>query len=82
MLFGRFVAAVILGFALSAILLLPFTEFLHIGHDVHQPSNVGGEKAGTAADGSIVARDFLSASSDIRTDQQFNLFELLWMDRE
>src|SRR4030095_12853206 len=36
-LLARFIAAIVLGFALSAILLLPFIEFLQIAHDVHQP---------------------------------------------
>lgn len=47
---GRFVAAIVLGFALAAILLLPFVEFLQIAHDVHQPGNVGGAKAGLVVD--------------------------------
>jgi hypothetical protein len=55
---GRFVAAIMLGFCLSAFLLLPFVEFLQIGHDVHQPANVDGDKTGLNADGSAVALIF------------------------
>jgi len=47
----KFVASVILGFALSGFLLLPFLEFLGVGHDVHQPSNVGGIQGGLSHDG-------------------------------
>src|SRR5205814_659920 len=47
----KFVLAVLFGFALSAFLLLPFLEFLRLGHDVHQPSNVAGAKAGLVYDG-------------------------------
>jgi len=47
----KFVTAVILGFALSAFLLLPFVEFLRVAFDSHQPSNVGGLKAGLGHDG-------------------------------
>ncbi len=32
----------VLGFALSAVLLLPFLEFMKYSYDVHQPSNLGG----------------------------------------
>jgi hypothetical protein len=46
----KFAVAVILGFALSALLLLPFLEFAQLGYDVHQPSNVGGVKAGIGHD--------------------------------
>ncbi len=49
----KFAAAVVLGFALSAFLLFPFLEFLRFGHDVHQPSNVGGAKAGLIYDGDV-----------------------------
>lgn len=52
---GRFVASIVLGFALSAILLLPFVEFLQIAHDVHQPGNVGGAKAGLITDDNVKA---------------------------
>jgi hypothetical protein len=48
---GKFIAAIVLGFSLSAFLLFPFLEFLQIAHDVHQPSNVGGDKAGLIAGG-------------------------------
>ncbi len=46
----KFVAAVVLGFALSAFLLLPFAEFASLAFDSHQPSNVGGQKAGLGHD--------------------------------
>lgn len=49
-LFIKFVAAGVLGFALAAFLLLPFVEFLRIAHDLHQPSNVGGQQTGLIAD--------------------------------
>src|SRR6185295_1106590 len=55
---GRFAAAIVLGFCLSAFLLLPFVEFLQIGHDVHQPSNIHGDRTGLNADGSAVAMIF------------------------
>lgn len=55
---GRFIAAIVLGFCLSAFLLLPFAEFLRIGHDVHQPSNVDGDKTGLNADDNAVALIF------------------------
>lgn len=51
----KFVAAVVLGFALSGFLLLPFFEFLRAAHDVHQPTNVGGLQGGLGADGSYRA---------------------------
>jgi hypothetical protein len=47
---GKFAIAVALGFALSAFLLLPFLEFLSLGHDVHQPSNISGARSGLAFD--------------------------------
>lgn len=47
----KFVASVVLGFALSGLLLLPFLEFLRLSHDVHQPSNVGGIQGGILHDG-------------------------------
>lgn len=47
---GKFAVAVALGFALSAFLLLPFLEFLRLGHDVHQPSNISGARSGLAFD--------------------------------
>ena len=49
-LLSKFVVAVILGFALSAFLLLPFVEFVRLAFDFHQPSNVGGLKAGLGHD--------------------------------
>ncbi|MGH6824149.1 YfhO family protein [Methyloceanibacter sp.] len=45
----KFAAAISLGFALSAFLLLPFLEFMAAGHDAHRPSNVGGRIAGLLA---------------------------------
>jgi hypothetical protein len=47
----KFAVAVLAGFALSALLLLPFLEFAQLGYDVHQLSNVGGFKAGLTHDG-------------------------------
>src|SRR5947209_6540975 len=46
----KLVLAVILGFALSAFLLFPFLEFVRLGHDVHQSSNLAGAKAGLVHD--------------------------------
>ena len=43
---GKLAAAVALGFALSAFLLLPFLEFIRISHDTHQATNLGGDRAG------------------------------------
>ncbi len=57
-LFGKFVAAVVLGLLLSAFLLLPFVEFLMVGHDVHQPSNTGGGRVGLIGDHNIRAAIF------------------------
>ena len=37
----RLAAANVLGFSLGAFLLLPFLEFMHHSHDVHQAANVG-----------------------------------------
>jgi Bacterial membrane protein YfhO len=48
---SRFGAALILGFALSAFLLLPFIEFMANAHDTHQPGNLHGEFSGLAIDG-------------------------------
>src|SRR4029077_11272555 len=47
---AKFGVAVVLGFALSGFLLLPFLEFLQVSHDVHQPGNVGGLQVGLLAD--------------------------------
>ncbi len=49
----KFFCAVIFGFALSAFLLFPFLELLRHGHDVHQPSNVGGARAGLVYDNDL-----------------------------
>src|ERR1044072_1214726 len=46
----KFVAAVVLGFALSAFMLLPLLELLRLGYDVHQPSNIGNDKVGLVHD--------------------------------
>jgi hypothetical protein len=46
----KFVISVVLGFALSAFLLLPFLEFLRVAHDVHQTENVGGIRGGLSYD--------------------------------
>jgi hypothetical protein len=43
-------AALVLGFGLSALLLLPFIELAKVAHDVHQAANLGGEKLGLVAD--------------------------------
>jgi Bacterial membrane protein YfhO len=48
---GAYGIAVLLGFALSAFLLLPFAEFMHQAHDTHQPANLGGEISGLVSDG-------------------------------
>jgi hypothetical protein len=46
----KFTTAVVLGFALSAFVLLPFAELTSVAFDAHQPSNVGGTKAGLSHD--------------------------------
>ena len=51
-LFAKFAVAILLGFALSAFILLPFAEFLRVAFDAHQPTNVGGGRAGLGRDGS------------------------------
>ncbi|MGB9366372.1 MAG: hypothetical protein WCE79_10200 [Xanthobacteraceae bacterium] len=51
-LFIKFVAAILLGFALSAFVLLPFAEFVLVAFDAHQPTNVGGGRAGLGYDDS------------------------------
>ena len=47
---GKLAAGIALGFALSGFLLLPFLEYMRIAHDVHQLSNVGGDRSGLAFD--------------------------------
>ena len=49
-LIGRLAAATILGFALSAFLLLPFHEYMKIAFDWHQPANLGGTISGLLHD--------------------------------
>jgi hypothetical protein len=51
----KFVIAVLLGFALSAVVLLPFVELLRVAFDAHQPSNVGGLRAGLSYDGDFAS---------------------------
>src|SRR3954471_23354962 len=46
----KLLAAILLGFALSAFVLLPFAELLRVAFDAHQPSNVGGGRAGLGYD--------------------------------
>jgi hypothetical protein len=48
---GRFGVAVLLGFGLSAFLLLPFVEFMGLAHDTHQPANLHGEISGLVFEG-------------------------------
>jgi hypothetical protein len=48
---AKLFAAIGLGFALSAFLLLPFLEFMRVAHDTHQLANVGGDRSGLAVDG-------------------------------
>jgi hypothetical protein len=43
---GMVFAALVLGFALSAFLLLPFLEFMRLSHDTHQAANLGGNSRG------------------------------------
>lgn len=47
---AKLVAAMILGFGLSAFFLVPFVEFMQIAQDSHQPGNVHGEFAGLIGD--------------------------------
>lgn len=49
----KFVAAVALGFGLSAFMLFPFLEFIRISHDTHQAVNNGGNVPGIAADSDL-----------------------------
>lgn len=51
-LFTKFMIAILLGFALSGFMLLPFVEFLRVAFDAHQPTNVGGGRAGLGYDDS------------------------------
>src|SRR6185503_6779282 len=46
----KFVVAVLLGFALSAFVLLPFAELIPMSFDAHQPGNVGGGRSGLGHD--------------------------------
>jgi hypothetical protein len=46
----KLAAAITLGFALSALVLLPFLELMPIAHDTHQLDNVGGDRSGLAVD--------------------------------
>ena len=48
---GFFVLSLLLGFALSAFLLVPFIEFMAHAHDTHQPANLRGELAGLVYNG-------------------------------
>jgi Bacterial membrane protein YfhO len=48
---GFFALALLLGFALSAFLLIPFAEFTNYGHDVHQSVNLQGGVSGLVYDG-------------------------------
>jgi hypothetical protein len=50
-LLAKFVAAMLLGFALSAFLFLPFAELLNLSHDTHQAANIGGRQRGLEYDG-------------------------------
>lgn len=43
---GMVFAALVLGFALSAFVLLPFLEFMRLSHDTHQAANLGGNSRG------------------------------------
>jgi type III secretory pathway component EscS len=52
-LLAKFIIAVTFGFLLSAFLLFPFVELLRLGHDVHQPSNVGGDRVGLYGDADV-----------------------------
>jgi hypothetical protein len=54
-LFAKFVAAMLLGFALSAFLLLPFVEFLNVSLDSHQAANIEGAKRGLEYNGDLRA---------------------------
>jgi hypothetical protein len=47
---GFFVLSLLLGFTLSAFLLLPFIEFMTHAHDTHQPTNLRGQIAGLVYD--------------------------------
>jgi hypothetical protein len=46
----RFFVAILLGFALSAFVLLPFIEFVRVAFDLHRPSSMGGLRVGLGHD--------------------------------
>lgn len=50
---GAVVASAALGIAISAIVLMPFVEFLSLSFDVHQARNTGGAIVGLIADGCL-----------------------------
>jgi small-conductance mechanosensitive channel len=50
LLIGRLATATIIGFALSAFLLMPFHEYMKIAFDWHQPGNIGGTISGLLHD--------------------------------
>lgn len=54
-LLSKFFVAILLGFALSAFVLLPLAELLRVAFDAHQPANVGGLRAGLAHDGDFAS---------------------------
>jgi hypothetical protein len=59
-LLAKFVAAVLLGFCLAAFVLLPFAELARLAFDTHQPSNMGGLRAGlTHDDGFALSVEYL-----------------------
>jgi hypothetical protein len=49
-LLAKFAAATLIGFALSAFVLLPFVELVRVAFDAHQPSNIGGVRMGLGHD--------------------------------
>ena len=46
----KFAVSILLGFGLSAIVLLPFAEFARIAFDAHQAANLGGGRVGLGHD--------------------------------
>ena len=51
----RFFVAILLGFALSAFILLPFIEFVRVAFDLHRPSSMGGLRVGLGHDGDFAS---------------------------
>src|SRR5262249_8869044 len=51
----KFFVALLLGFSLSAFVLLPFIELARLAFDAHQPSNVSGYRIGLGHDSDVAS---------------------------